>query len=584
MAIVKRLKTCLASIFLSDHKLFLVLLLTTPVTALLLYFSSRRMYSSKPLFWHIADNNAYIQTAINPLARLLAISQLDSLRAWVDVTVPRVDWNLPLWYALPVAGVVLASVILGALWAGALTPVNVEVPKAKDIPVPSWDNVNFVREYPSGVGKEGPTNRSTRGLFSYSPGIQLLDSLLDSASSATPIDGRIRTHAKLDKSKLTYLGRSYGVASSAGLMDEDILLDVMFSNYTYQETGYKAGVKCIYNESSDFRLEKTNKELVYAAKGSLPDSDSGPEWSNYTGYNADGIVAIGVAHFRDINATGPLPPRKYLAFAAGKGYHFLDKVQCEVDFMPTRFNVTVSIAEGVITVEPVSDPHVKDIDPSARLKGTVLRQFELIANDETNLYVSTVGAAFNTSITHLRQSMSMTELELLSEQDIVLRAVENSLTVMTDDLLGAYAAAQLMVGNLCKSASASLLALAVTIGERKFIITVFTVNAVIILLLVVELIRTRAWSGLPDFNPADMWKMAVAAFEGGAGRAGVVFGQGRRLGDVLVRYVELGEGRFTLVAEGGQEAGRSVAEDDSLEMGRSRAADDGVEMVIHGGV
>lgn len=71
-----------------------------------------------------------------------------------------------------------------------------------------------------------------------------------------------------------------------------------------------------------------------------------------------------------------------------------------------------------------------------------MRQFELIANDETNLYISTVGSAFNASITDFRTHIhSSKKASHWSDTDIVLVAVENSITAMTDDMLGAYASA-----------------------------------------------------------------------------------------------------------------------------------------------
>ena len=40
------------------------------------------------------------------------------------------------------------------------------------------------------------------------------------------------------------------------------------------------------------------------------------------------------------------------------------------------------------------DADVPDIDPTEILKITAMRQFELIANDQTNIYVSLVGDSF----------------------------------------------------------------------------------------------------------------------------------------------------------------------------------------------
>ncbi|KAF9767782.1 hypothetical protein IL306_015019 [Fusarium sp. DS 682] len=106
-------------------------------------------------------------------------------------------------------------------------------------------------------------------------------------------------------------------------------------------------------------------------------------------------MAMGVAHFKE-HSMSVAPERKYIGFAAGGFYEFLNSTQCKVNFEPTRFNVTISSRGKNMTVVPTDDANVPDIDPSRWLKGVLLRQLELTANDEMNLYVSTVGTAFNT--------------------------------------------------------------------------------------------------------------------------------------------------------------------------------------------
>ncbi|KAH0531303.1 hypothetical protein TsFJ059_000156 [Trichoderma semiorbis] len=474
--------------------------------------------------------------------------KLDTLRAWIDAMEPRIDLGLPIRFLLPLAAFVALTMILSALWAAALTPVQLWKDVDQSVAIPSWGNFTLIKEYPSEVGSEGATIQNLKGRFSYSVGNQLLGSLLASASSATTIDGSPRVHQKMDRSKLTYIGRSYGIGSSAGLTDEDILSDKLAIGYAFQEVGYKADTNCVYNTSSEFSLSPTVVDLVYAASGPLPDSDNGPEYSDYIGHDMDRIVSIGVSHFANESAD-EYPLRKYLAFATGSNYKFLDKIQCEIDFVPTRFNVTVDLQGQNITVTATNDTTVKDINPSRRLKGTVLRQFELIANDETNLYISTVGTAFNASITDFRTyADSPGHSNNWTDTKIILAAVENSITAMTDDMLGAYAAAQLMVGNLTQSTSATLRVTAMAVGEMKYSIAVFVVNIVVILLFLIEIIRTRGWKDLPDFDVADVRHLIIAASEGGMELGNIAFGQRRDIGDVSIRYATSRSGRFAIAA------------------------------------
>jgi hypothetical protein len=76
-------------------------------------------------------------------------------------------------------------------------------------------------------------------------------SLLASAASATPVDGSTRQHRKPDYSQYTYSGHSYGVAASAGLLDETTSVDNTTVSYSYEERGYKTDIKCSYNASSE---------------------------------------------------------------------------------------------------------------------------------------------------------------------------------------------------------------------------------------------------------------------------------------------------------------------------------------------
>ncbi|KAM0523136.1 hypothetical protein ACHAPE_001628 [Trichoderma viride] len=556
--------------FSSGHADFLALLLTTPISTLILYWSLNDTVFSGSLLRFIDSNRPTVQFAVQLIANLLSLCQilvlcrlinygirrhlsssamrLDSLRAWIDAMQPRMNLGLPIRLLLPLSAFVALTMILSALWAAALTPFQLWEDVDQTIVVPNWDDSTLIKEYPSEVGKEGATLQNLKGRFSYSVGNQLLGSLLASASSATTIDGSPRIHEKLDKSKFTYIGRSYGIGSSIGLMDEEILGNSLALGYAFQEAGYKADVNCIYNVSSAFSLSSTVVDLVYAASGPLPDSDNGPEYSDYIGHNMDRIVSIGVAHFANESAD-VYPLRKYLAFATGSNYDFLNTVQCEIDFIPTLFNVTVDLQGQNITVNATDDTKIQDINPSRRLKSTVMRQFELIANDETNLYISTVGTAFNASITDFRTYVhSSSHPSQWSDTDIVLAAVENSIIAMTDDMLGAYASAQLMVGNLTQGIDATVRVTAIAFGGIKYNIAVFAANIAAILLLLIEVIRTRGWKGLPHFDVADVRQLIIAASEGGKELGNIAFGRNSDIGDVSIRYAKCIGDRFAIVA------------------------------------
>jgi hypothetical protein len=147
---------------------------------------------------------------------------------------------------------------------------------------------------------------NNKGVFADNIGEAYLGSLLFSASSATTIGNSIRQHVKFDYSRFTYHDRSFGIGASVGLMDDELLLDPLAMEYTFQEKGYLPWVDCSYNKSSAFGLQAFGSPVdgaqIYVASGHLPNSNGRLEWARYPALNdSDGnaIVAIGVASVPD---------------------------------------------------------------------------------------------------------------------------------------------------------------------------------------------------------------------------------------------------------------------------------------------
>ncbi|KAF5665334.1 hypothetical protein FHETE_6694 [Fusarium heterosporum] len=558
--------------FSSDYNTFISLVFTTPLATALLCISLNGTLFSGGFLKFVDENRPSVQFGVQIIANFMSALQviticrvinlgvrrrlktksmsMDQMRAWMDAMIPRINWDLPLGHIFLLGLFVSTSMVLSAIWAAAMTPVETSEYIQGSVQVPAWDNITFIREYPSEVGAEGPGKHTALGKFTYSVGIQMLGSLLAGAASASPIHNSTRNHEKLDRTGYSYVGRSYGVGSSPGLGKVHFETGRSLLGWKYQELGYHAKVNCIYNKTADFRL-RPEGDIRWAARGELPDSDDGYEYSNYIGFGeGNAVVAMGVAHFKDHDAD-VAPERKYIGFAAGEFYKFLHKAQCEVNFEPTRFNVTVNSKGKNITVVPLDDTNVPDIDPSRWLKGTVLRQFELIANDETNLYVSTVGTAFNTSITdnRLRVELNST-LSSKPSQNVTLEGIENAITAMVDDMLVAYSSAQLMVGDFKDDVKGTIRVTAIMIGEQKFAIAAFALNMIVVALFILEAIRTRGWKGITEFDPSDIRHVMIAASEGGGNLAHVGFSNSEKLGLIRLRVGESDGGRYTLTVDG----------------------------------
>lgn len=440
--------------------------------------------------------------------RLMKVSiSLDVLRTWVDMTIPRVDWDLPLRFFFPVIFVVFLSLVPAALWAGSMTPSVSTTIGSGMLLIPSYEDVSMIKEYPMMIGNAGPSLRTQKGFFTYSVGQQQSGQLLSSAASASSTGRGPHVHRKLDNTQFSYRGRSYGVGAPIGLMDQGIAANSQVAAYVYQEEGYLTNVTCIYNTSSNFALSGPVNEWIYAASGNLPDSVDGSEYSNYIGHDGKAIVAMGVSW-------SERSPRRYLAIAAGEAYSFLNSTQCEFGFTPTLFNVTVDMGNLNITVRPVTT--MQDFNPQRNITRTVVRQFELMSNDMTNLYVSLLGEAFNSSIAAYKMSRASASRDPFSEEEATLAGLTNSITAMADDMLVAYASAQLMVGRQFTQQPAKVYVYALQFGQPAYIYAIFGLNLLIILAVVFEAVRTVGWSSLGRFNYLDPRDLIIAASRGGA--------------------------------------------------------------------
>ena len=407
------------------------------------------------------------------------------------------------------------STIISVLWTGSLTPVDTAGFRNGTVMIPDWTNRSLIQEYPSQVDGTGLSIRDKRGFFTYSVGVGLLGSLVTSAGAATTVDGSIRKHVKLDNTGYAYYGRSYGVGAGVGLMDDDLLTNPLAANYTYQEAGYDASVSCIYNHTSAFILEELPEYMLYAAKGPLPDSNGSREYSVYVCHSSRAIVVAGVTYVLN-------PSRKrYVGIAAGRWYAPLNSTQCIIQFNPALINIYIGIRDKSIRVQKLTpSTPIPDIDSSHNISHVDTRQIELISNDLTSSYRSTLGDAFNASISDYRTSLSAQQIKLPSHHfdenhNITLTGLENSITSLIDDILVGYASAQLVVGNFTKQTPAQVQVSSLRLGAREYIIASASINGLIILLLTIEALRTRGWKYLPSFDYLDSRLVVTSTSRGG---------------------------------------------------------------------
>jgi hypothetical protein len=290
----------------------------------------------------------------------------------------------------------------------------------------------------------------------------------------------------------------------------------------FQESGYLPAVSCIYNASATFILTNdtivadNSQSLLYAAQGCLPNNSNRDfcTWDLYPGYSTGVIVAI---------TAGPRPfilPHM-IGIAAGSNYTNLNSTQCTIDYQPTLFNVTVGIPDRNITVTPLnSTTEIADIEPIGYLTFMTTNQFRNMAMDQTSLWSSSIGNSFNASIDSYVMWANATG-DTPNATEASLTGLENSVAAMIDDMLVAFASAQIMIVNDTKIVPAIVVVDALQIGEAQYIWIIVLLNTIIFLIVGGEALRTRGWHGLTDFNYMDPRNLVIGSSRGGSDLADV---------------------------------------------------------------
>ena len=103
----------------------------------------------------------------------------------------------------------------------------------------------------------------------------------------------------------------------------------------------------------------------------------------------------------------------------------------------------------------------------------------------------------------------------MSDSQIVLKGVENAIVSYIDDMLVAYASAQLQVSGFTISAPTVVHVEALRVGSRVYIIASASITIMIILLVVAEAVRMQGWRALPAFDYLDTRMLVVGVSRGG---------------------------------------------------------------------
>jgi hypothetical protein len=271
----------------SDPLAKLVLLFTSlvpllPSTYLLVYTLTDRR-STGPLLAFVSNNRTTTQIVVSTVSAILACLNVYTVTSLLNfatrihllrrpltltmlkfigaVATRRLVSALPAAMCTTSVTMVLLFEIPNILWTGALTPIltNSTILETGVLKIPQHSSSS------SATWSDNPrldhtactTVTNKKGIFSDCPVDTIHSSLLNGAAQAT--SNLTRTRSKNDNSHFSYVGRSYGVGSPAGLVDENLYGGYSSSNllsYNYTEPGYLTTVTCFHNASSNWHLEE----------------------------------------------------------------------------------------------------------------------------------------------------------------------------------------------------------------------------------------------------------------------------------------------------------------------------------------
>lgn len=415
------------------------------------------------------------------------------------------DFSLSLWQLLILLPYLTLTLIISALWAGALTPVLTTSSSISSISIPSYSNSSLLTAGLSFVDNGTFTQTTRLGTFTFIPEAHFPGFILNNAQQAFNPSTNVSVHRKLDASGYLYSTRSFGVGSSAGLTDS---FTDSVKSYNFSENGLRARVNCIYNESTQYRLEPMIAPSgwslrVYTAFGLLPNGVQSV-------YAAAGLGDSEVMAVTGGSNNGT----HYVAFATMRStnYPWLSKMQCQVFYEPTRFLVRVNVTAKSIAVQPASNATVQIPNQDLLARIATYKIGHLGSIFSSTQFTSVIGDTFNRNIEAVTDARG-------GGNATALTAVSVSLESMLDSFLEALSSAQLQLARNSASADVQMQSLAFAFGSESYIYAVFTITLAATLLYLGELGWTRAWVNAPAFDFGKIEHVIIASSSGGSNLA-----------------------------------------------------------------
>jgi hypothetical protein len=442
---------------------------------------------------------------------------LDSVKLVNALHAARFDWSLPALSRLSLLLFIAITLVPSALWAGSLTPaLTTKKTTSSTIQVPYYRNASGI----GAITEHGPTpNNSALGLFTFDPERELQGLVLQSAEGASTVTNNQTIHAKLDRTKYSYINRSYGVGASAGLADSG--LSERVTAYTYNETGFISNTSCIFNSSAVFTLQEASGQpdnwllRVFEAVGQLPNNPPGTGIDFVTADISGGqtIIAVAASLTNESN---------YLGIATNGDFYPFNNTQCVVTFTETQFEVSVNVVNQTVSVLPLNitvdlthgqNQWLRNSTVVTLLTHRAVNSLTSLSQElSTAIYVNPLGNAFMDNMAALNSTSP-------NYETTILQSIENVFASLLDNAMVSYATAQMMLLNDTSTVAIVTATQAYTFAASIYVYPLQALNFIICCILIFEAIRTRNWRNLPRFEFMDIKSVIVAASEGGSGIA-----------------------------------------------------------------
>jgi hypothetical protein len=389
----------------------------------------------------LAALNIYTATTLINLAvriRLLRKTMnLETLKLIGAVTTRQVALGLPLIMYLTSVAMALFCALPSFIWVGALTPIieNTTVVESSILKIPRYiERTSDL--WSDNSDRNCPDITNNHGTWSACVARIAQSTLLNRASLASL--NTTGGHAKFDNGQYSYIGRSYGVGTPAGIVDENLAQrhgSAELLSYSYTEPGYVSFVECMHNATSDWHLDKIQPGKpgngipdIYYALGHFPAAPPDKvDFFSVVSNDEKDLAVMGAKFYAGIHM---------VLIASAENYSVLNGTQCEILFQPAEFRVVVNTVKKQVSVFPIhgsnSVSNETRFDPTGGLAKTVTNQINLLAMITTSLYTSIVGDALVANIAFATSNSNASTSDPSAD---ALRATADSLSAMVDALL-----------------------------------------------------------------------------------------------------------------------------------------------------